>query len=167
MKNIPDILRALAKAEVKFVIVGGFAVQLHGFVRSTIDLDLVLAMDDSNLSSFIAVAKQFDLAPVVPAAIEALKNSQLIDCWFHEKGMVAFALREPQPAGSVIDILVRPVVAFDALLSDSLSVELFGNSVSIASLDHLMAMKRVANRPKDLIDIDALEKIKLGIDPNV
>ena len=41
MKSIPDLLRALTDASVQFVLVGGFAVQLHGFVRTTIDLDLV------------------------------------------------------------------------------------------------------------------------------
>lgn len=166
MKNIPAILSALVKAQVGFVIVGGFAVQLHGFVRSTIDLDLTVAMDEENLSRFIAVAKQFDLSPVIPASIESLKNAALIDSWFQQKGMVAFALREQQPAGAIIDVLVRPVVAFDQLLAQSLSVELFGGEVKIASIDHLVAMKRVAGRPKDLIDIDALQRIQRGEDPN-
>ena len=166
MKNIPDILKALTHAHVQFVVVGGFAVQLHGFVRSTIDLDLTLAMDDENLSKFITVAKKFDLSPVIPASIESLKNPGLIDNWFQQKGMVAFALREPQPAGAIIDVLVRPVVSFDDLLAQSLSVELFGGEVKIASIDHLVAMKRVASRPKDLIDIDALQRIQRGEDPN-
>jgi len=44
---------------------------------------------------------------------------------------------------------------------------LFGNTVRIASIDHLLEMKRIANRPKDQLDIVALEKIKRGEDPNV
>lgn len=166
MKNLPNILRALIQAEVQFVIVGGFAVQLHGFVRSTIDLDLTVAMDNENVSKLIAVAKQFDLSPVVPVSIESLKNPELIDNWFQQKGMIAFALREPQPAGAVIDVLVRPAVAFDELLAHSMPVDLFGGVVKIASIDHLIAMKRVASRPKDLIDIDALQRIQRGEDPN-
>jgi hypothetical protein len=166
MKNIPNILRALTNAEVQFVVVGGFAVQLHGFVRSTIDLDLTLAMDDVNLTKFIKVAKQFDLSPVIPASIESLKNPGLINSWFEQKGMVAFALREAQPAGAIIDVLVRPVVTFEDLAAQSLAVELFGGTVKIASIDHLVAMKQAANRPKDLIDIDALQRIKRGEDPN-
>ena len=166
MKNIPDILRAMTHREVQFVVVGGFAVQLHGFVRSTIDLDLVLAMDNGNLTKFIEVARQFNLHPIVPASIESLKNAELMDLWFWEKGMVAFALREAEPAGAVIDVLVRPVVDFEVLHAHAMPVELFGGEVKIASIDHLIAMKRVAGRRKDLIDIDALQSIQRGEDPN-
>jgi predicted nucleotidyltransferase len=47
MKSIHQILQALKDEGVAFVLVGGFAVQLHGFIRSTLDIDLVLAMDDA------------------------------------------------------------------------------------------------------------------------
>ena len=167
MKSVPDILRALADTGVQFVLVGGFAVQLHGFVRATLDLDLVLAMDDANLTKFIDVAKQFKLAPIIPVSIDSLKNAKQIDQWHKEKGMLAFALREPQVSGSVIDVLVRPEVTFDALQLDATTVDLFGRSVKIASIEHLLLMKRIANRPKDRIDIEALEKIQRGEDPYV
>jgi len=167
MKSIPDILRALTDSGVQFVLVGGFAVQLHGFVRTTIDLDLVLAMDDANLTKFIDVAKQFGLAPIIPVSIDSLKNAKQIDQWHKEKGMLAFAIREPQVSGSVIDVLVRPEVAFEQLQIDAATVDLFGRSVKIASIEHLLFMKRIANRPKDRIDVEALEKIQRGEDPYV
>jgi hypothetical protein len=44
--------------------------------------------------------------------------------------------------------------------------ELFARQILIASIDDLLTMKRVANRPKDQLDIVALEKIKRGEDPN-
>jgi len=166
MKHIPAILQAMKDAGVEFVLVGGFAVQLHGFVRSTIDLDIVLAMDDANLGKFIDVAKQFGLAPIIPVPIESLKNAAQIDQWHREKGMLAFALREPQVGGSVIDVLVRPEVTFDTLKKDAVLAQLFGRAVMVASIDHLLVMKRAANRPKDRLDIDALERIKRGENPN-
>ncbi len=166
MKHIPAILQAMKDAGVEFVLVGGFAVQLHGFVRSTIDLDIVLAMDDANLGKFIDVAKQFGLAPIIPVPIESLKNAAQIDQWHREKGMLTFALREPQVGGSVIDVLVRPEVTFDTLKKDAVVAQLFGRAVMVASIDHLLVMKRAANRPKDRLDIDALERIKRGENPN-
>ncbi|RYX95849.1 MAG: hypothetical protein EOO28_10605 [Comamonadaceae bacterium] len=167
MKSIPDILRALSDEGVEFVLVGGFAVQLHGFVRTTLDLDLALAMDEPNLTRFIAVARRFSLAPVIPAAIESLKDAALVEQWHREKGMLAFALREPQAAGSVIDVLVRPDVPFETLLAGADTVNLFGRRIRIASLVHLIDMKRIANRPKDRIDVEALEKIQRGESPYV
>ncbi len=162
MKSIPSIIQALAQEGVQFVLVGGFAVQLRGFIRSTLDIDLVLAMNDENLSKFIEVGKKFGLAPVIPVPIDSLKNAALIDQWHREKGMLAFALREPGVMGSVIDVLVRSDVPYERLSADATHMPLFGASVAVASIDHLLEMKRIANRPKDRLDIEALEKIKRG-----
>jgi hypothetical protein len=166
MKTL-DLLVKLQQAAVDFVLVGGLAVQLHGYMRMTYDVDLVLAMNDENLVKFIDVAKGQGLAPVIPVPIDSLKNATLIDQWHREKGMLAFALREPSVAGSVIDVLVRPDVSFERLSADATEAEFMGKRIRIASIDHLLEMKRIASRPKDLLDIAALEKIKRGEDPNV
>ena len=164
--KIAELLQSLSANRVHYVLVGGLAVQLHGFLRSTFDVDLVLAMDDANLSRFIDVAKQFGLVPVIPVSIDSLRDATQIDTWHREKGMLAFALREPQIGGSAVDVLVRPNVAFDKLLANAVNGKLFDSEVPIACIDDLIVMKRFANRPKDQLDIAALEKIKRGEDPN-
>ena len=166
MKTV-ELLQALSDEQVQYVLVGGLAVQLHGFLRSTFDIDLVLAMNDENLSRFIAVAQGYGLVPVIPVPMDSLRNASLIDQWHREKGMLAFSLREPQAGGSVVDVLVRSDVPYDMLKSNAVAGELFGRNVWIASIDDLLVMKRIANRPKDQLDIAALKKIKRGEDPNV
>jgi hypothetical protein len=166
MKTV-ELLQTLSDKQVQYVLVGGLAVQLHGYLRSTFDVDLVLAMNDENLSRFISVAQEFGLVPVIPVPIESLRNTRLIDQWHREKGMLAFALREPHIGGSVVDVLVRSDVPYDRLATNAVKGDLFGRKVWIASIDDLLAMKRIANRPKDQLDIEALEKIKRGEDPNV
>ena len=104
--------------------------------------------------------------PVIPVPIDSLKNAALIEQWHREKGMLAFALREPGIAGSVIDVLVRSEVPFNRLAADASVMTLFGRAVNVASIDHLLEMKRIANRPKDRLDIEALEKIQRGEQPN-
>lgn len=165
MKTI-DFLQALSDGSVEFVLVGGMAVQLHGFLRMTYDIDLVLAMGDANLGRFIEVANRFGLAPVNPVPIHSLKDPGLLDQWHREKGMLAFALREPGAGGSVVDILVRPELSYEALAAQAVQGRIFSHAVKIASIDHLLEMKRAANRPKDQLDIVALGKIKRGEDPN-
>lgn len=162
-----DLLQALSDEQVRYVLVGGLAVQLHGFLRATFDIDLVLAMNDENLVQFIAVAKRYGLVPAIPVPIDALRNPSQIEQWHREKGMLAFALREPQIGGNVVDIMVRPEVPFDKLMANAVVGELFARQVWIASIDDLLTMKRIANRPKDQLDVVALEKIKRGEDPNV
>lgn len=165
--KIAELLQSLADAQVAYVLVGGLAVQLHGYMRATLDIDLVLAMDDANLDRFIGVARQYSLQPNIPVPLDALRNASQIDSWHREKGMLAFSLREPQAGGKVVDILVRPQVPFERLLGNAVAGDLFGRKVMIAAIDDLLEMKRLANRPKDRIDIEALEKIRKGEDPNV
>ena len=165
--KIAELLQSLSDEQVQYVLVGGLAVQLHGFLRATFDIDLVLAMNDANLVRFIDVANHYGLVPVIPVPIDSLRNATQIDQWHHEKGMLAFALREPQIGGSVVDVLVKPEVSFDCLAAHAVTGELFGRRVQIASIEDLLTMKRSANRPKDQLDIVALEKVLRGEDPNV
>jgi hypothetical protein len=161
-----DLLKALSEAQVRYVLVGGMAVQLHGYFRATFDVDLVLAMDDENLARFIGVAKQIGLVPSIPVPIDSLRNAAQIEQWHREKGMLAFSLREPKTGGGVVDVLVRPEVPFDQLSKNAVAGQLFSQQVMIASIDDLLTMKHCANRDKDKLDIAALEKIKRGEDPN-
>jgi hypothetical protein len=164
--KIAELLQALSDEQVQYVLVGGLAVQLHGFLRSTFDIDLVLAMDDANLVRFISLAKRLGLVPAMPVSIDSLRNPVQIDQWFREKGMLAFPLRETQTGGSVVDVIVRPEVPFEKLLTNAAVGEMFGRKVRIASIEDLLVMKRSANRPKDQLDVIALEKIARGEDPN-
>ncbi len=161
-----ELLQSLSDNRVEYVLIGGLAVQLHGYLRATFDIDLVLAMNDENLGRFIEVAKQYGLVPAIPEPIDSLRDAARIDLWHREKGMLAFALREPGAGGGVVDVLVRPEVPFDRLMANAVAGELYGRQVRIASIDDLLAMKRIADRPKDRLDIEALEKIRRGEDPN-
>ncbi len=80
--------------------------------------------------------------------------------------MLAFSLRETRPAGSLVDVLVKPALDFEHLARGAVTGELFGRKVMIASIDDLLTMKRIADRAKDRIDVAALEKLKRGEDPN-
>src|SRR3990172_6491142 len=157
MKTV-ELLQTLSDEQVQYVLVGGLAVQLHGFLRSTFDIDLVLAMNDENLSRFIAIAQGYGLVPVIPVPMDSLRNASLIDQWHREKGMLAFALREPHIGGSMVDVLVRSDVPYDRLMANAVAGELFGRKVWIASIDDLLVMKRIANRPKDQLDTQRSKK---------
>ncbi|MDI6750904.1 MAG: hypothetical protein QMD73_12085 [Rhodocyclaceae bacterium] len=165
--KIAELLQSLADAGVSYVLVGGLAVQLHGYMRATLDIDLVLAMDDTNLERFIGVARKYGLQPNIPVPLDALRNSAQLEAWHREKGMLAFSLRESQPGGKIVDILVHPSVPFERLIQNAVVGELFGRKVMIASIGDLLELKRHANRPRDRLDIEALEKIQRGEDPNV
>jgi predicted nucleotidyltransferase len=160
MQSIINLLAALDEAQVAFVLVGGQAMQLHGSQRNTVDVDVVLQMDDANLERFITVAKRFSLKPIIPVSLDALRNTQLIQQWYEEKGMLAFALREAVIGGMVIDVLVRCEVPYATLNERAKIGKLNGATIRFASVEDLLTMKRVANRDKDQTDIAFLERIQ-------
>jgi hypothetical protein len=158
--NISETLQELARAKVDFVLVGGVAVTLHGVVRGTMDLDIVLAMTDENLDRFIEVAKKLQMTPRIPVPLDTLKDAEMIDRFHKEKRMLAFSLWPADPAGTVIDVLVRPEATYEVLESQAVKKSFLGVDVKIASIEHLLLMKSAANRPIDRFDIEALESLR-------
>jgi predicted nucleotidyltransferase len=158
--NMFDLLKMLAEAKVEFVLVGGLAVALHGYQRVTMDVDVVLAMDDENLQRFLSAAKKSGLRPTIPVQLDSLAQPELIEQWYREKGMLAFSLRGAETMATVMDVLVRSVVPFAELRRDATMVAVGSVNVPVASIEHLISMKTNTGRSKDMIDIEELRKIQ-------
>ena len=158
-----NLLATLSSGKIDYVLVGGLAVALHGYQRVTMDVDVVLALDDENLAKFVDCAKSANLKPVLPVPIDSLRNAALIDQWHRENGMLAFALRGPNVMATVIDVLVRPVVSFDELKRNAVTKRVGPLSIPVASIDDLITLKTGTGRSKDALDIDELRKIKLQL----
>jgi predicted nucleotidyltransferase len=153
--SIYGLLGQLVEAKVEFVLVGGLAVTLHGYRRVTLDVDVVLALNDENLSRF--------MHPVLPIPIDALRDAEFIERAHREKHMLAFALRGPDMMATVIDVLVRPVVPYEVLRKNAVSKVIGVHRLQVASIDDLIVMKTGTGRSKDMIDIEELIKIKASL----
>lgn len=159
--NMFDLLKMLAEAKVEFVLVGGLAVALHGYQRVTMDVDVVVAMDEENLQRLMSAAKSAGLRPTIPVPLESLAQPELIEQWHREKGMLAFSLRGAETMATVLDVLVRPVVPFADLRRDAAMIEVGTVHIPIASVDHLIEMKTGTGRGKDAVDIEELQKLRV------
>jgi hypothetical protein len=157
--NMFDLLKLLAMAKVDFVLVGGLAVALRGYSRFTLDVDVVLAMDEANLRRFIGAATEAGLHPTIPVPLESLVQPELIEQWYKEKGMIAFSLRSREAIATVLDVLVRPVIPFAELRKGATLLDVGTVQVHVASIEHLISMKTGTGRGKDQIDIEELRKI--------
>ena len=89
-----EFFKALEKESVRYLVVGGVAVNLHGAERMTSDVDLMLALDAENLNRFLIAVRPFGFKPIIPASLEQLLDPQTLDGWIREKNMLAFALAE-------------------------------------------------------------------------
>ncbi len=158
-----EIIKRLFEAGVDFVVVGGLAVALQGYQRLTMDVDVVLAMNQENLARFVECAKLAGLRPTISEPLKTLAQPDLIEYWYQEKGMLAFSLRSPDMLSTVVDVLVKAVVPYVALRRDASMINIGTLRVPIASIDHLIEMKTGTGRNKDVIDIEELKKIRDGV----
>jgi hypothetical protein len=154
--DFTGLFSVLSAAGVRFVVVGGLAMLLHGFDRLTADVDLVIDLaSDAARSAVEALTKAGyrPLAPVDPAAFaDAARREQ----WRRETGMQVFSLWDTTNARPTVDLLLQSPVPFEELWRDSSLVTLSGLSVRIASAAHLIRMKQASGRPQDLLDVERL-----------
>ena len=160
-----DLFAALERERVRYLVVGGLALNILGVERSTMDVDLMVALDADNVRALIRAARELGLAPVMPVAIDDLADPDQVAKWIREKNMVAFALRPPLPADPTVDILVQPKVDFESAWRRRLDKDLGSLRVSLASAQDLIAMKTGTGRQSDESDIAALQRLReLGLE---
>jgi hypothetical protein len=149
-----EILRRLTARGVDFVVIGGIAAVLHGSAQATYDLDICYATDAGNLAAL------GDVLLGLEARLKGIEEP----IPFHPD---AAALRRVELLTMVtsegeLDILARPAggPGYETLRRHAERYDIDGFSVLVASIDDLIAMKRVAGRHKDLAAIEELQAIK-------
>lgn len=151
--DAPELLAALTRRGVDFVVIGGLAAVLHGSPRHTYDVDVTFAVEPANL----------DALGEVLVALNARLRGVLEDVPFVPDGRTLRAvdvLTLDTDLGP-FDVLARPsgAPAFEELRRAADRYDVGGTTVRVASIPHLIVMKRAAERPKDLADIAELEAI--------
>ena len=152
-----DTFKALDEAEVRYLVVGGVAVVLHGFVRATADLDLIVDFEPQNLDRFLGLLKSRGYLPKAPVLLEAFADPETRRAWREEKGMKVFTVHHPQRVGELVDIFSWEPFPFGEAYARRLIVPMAGFSISVASIADLIALKRPVGRPQDLEDVKAME----------
>ena len=155
-----NVFRSLKTQNIQYVVVGGLAVVLHGEVRFTFDLDLIVALSPKNLLRFASVMNKLGYKPRVPVAAEDFANTALRESWRKEKHMKVFTFDHPkEPHFGSIDVFVYEPIPFKDLYRDRVIFRENGIEIPIVSLHHLLTLKKQADRDKDQADIAALEKL--------
>lgn len=158
--NYEKVFKALNKAKVQYVVAGGVAVVLHGFMRLTNDLDLIVFLQEENLGRFFDALKSTGFMPKVPVTKEQFQDQKQRSIWKKDKGMIVFSFVQSDPPFEMIDMFVDEPIKFDEIYKLHEKVNLKGVVVPVIAIDHLIRLKQKASRPKDLDDIVQLKHIK-------
>ena len=161
MATIESVLAALDDSGVRFVVVGGVAVVLHGHGRSTVDLDVVIDLASEDAVRAIDALIAIGLEPRLPVDARDFADERIRLEWVRSRGMQVFTMLDPG-GHLLVDLFVKSPLPFDELYADSKAVRIDRHQVHIASIDHLIDMKRRAGRIQDLADIEALEALRDG-----
>lgn len=154
-----DLFRALDEKHVRYMLVGGLAMNLHGVPRATMDVDLVLALDSENLKAFLDVAEALRLKPVAPVSLNDLLNPVQRKKWAEDKNMLAFALRPPDIQGPTVDVLIDPPMDIEGALARAVWRGVQDVRVSLVSVDDLIQLKEKSGRAQDRSDIEHLRRL--------
>lgn len=159
MSILEPILRALEDADVRYVVVGGLATVLHGYARLTVDIDLVVDLAPEEARKAVEVLTGLGLVPRVPVAASGFADPSTREGWIRDKHMRVFTMIDRNNPMRQVDLFVESPIPFDSLWERSETMPLAGTRVRVACIDDIIRMKRIAARPQDLVDIEALQAI--------
>ncbi len=142
-RNFKEFLQLLNKNKVKYLVVGGYAVALHGHPRYTKDLDIWIYVNSENAERIIGTLNEFGFSSLNLRANDFLTYGNIIQ------------LGSPPVR---IDLLTSvDGVEFDSCYESKFAVEIDDISVDFISLENLKKNKKGSGRHQDLADLENLE----------
>lgn len=150
---IEQLIDSLERYKVKYAIVGGYAVALHGAVRGTVDVDLVLKISRTNYQNAEKALLELGLTSRLPVGADDIINFR--EEYIHNRNMTAWNFTNHQNPIQTVDIIISQDLSKMKIDRIKVGERIF----PVLSVRDLIIMKRKSGRPQDLQDIEALEKI--------
>jgi len=157
MNLFEKVFRELNRAKVKYLVVGGVAVNLYGYLRFTGDLDLLLFFNKENLEKMDKVMKKMKYSERLPVSVLALSNQTQVKKWLKEKNMKAYTFNPPKNNLLQIDIIIEDSLAFSAYNKKKNIKRMGSLKIPVVSIQDIIKMKKKAHRDKDILDLQALK----------
>lgn len=154
------IFKKLNEKKVKYIVVGGVAINLYGIPRMTYDIDLMLDLKDKNLEKFLELMKEWGFKPKIPVEIMDFARKEKRDDWITNKNMKAFNLINPKWAMSEIDIIISSPIDYKEASKKMNRIRVQHINIPVISLDDLILMKQGTGRKQDQADIRYLKELQ-------
>lgn len=151
------VAKAMHDGQVRYLVAGGLAVNAHGYIRTTADIDIVIALDADNIQRAFRALAGLNYRPSVPVTADAFTQPEQRQRWQDEKHMQVLNFYSDDYPGASVDMFVYEPFDFTHEYERALQGELLPGVVArFVSVPTLLEMKRTAGRPRDLDDIHHL-----------
>lgn len=160
MNFYKEIFLKLDEAKIRYLIVGGVAVNLYGYSRFTGDIDIVLSLDKKNLEKLSKLMHELGYTERQPISVKDLGDPKKLKDFVKKKGMKAFTFVSGNKPQLDIDIIVEESLNFEKFYTKKTIIGVWGLALPVLDIDDLIEMKKDTARDKDKIDIEALLKLK-------
>jgi hypothetical protein len=148
------ITGALARARVPYGLVGGYAVALHGAVRGTMDIDLVIRQEETQFVRTERALQSIGLEPRLP--VTAREVYRFREEYIRNRNLIAWSFVNPVVPSELVDVVLTHDLA--KLKTETIRVQ--GRQIRVVALDDLIAIKQKSDRPQDREDVRALETLR-------
>lgn len=155
-----EIFEALMKARIRFVVAGGVALNLLGVPRFTADLDLIIALSRENVLRFVKCLSELGYKTKLPVKAEFFADEKTRKKWIEEKNMMVFSFYKRDCPYELVDVFVKEPMPFDEIWQKRERVRLGNVFIPVISVDHLIILKKKANRLQDISDVESLKRLK-------
>jgi predicted nucleotidyltransferase len=140
--DFKDFLKLLNDNQVKYLLIGGYAVGYHGYPRATADMDIWVAIQPENADKLVEVFKEFGFDVPELSAELFLKKDQIV--------------RIGVPPVRIEILTTISGVEFEECYQERIIDSLDGMEVNLINLKHLKVNKKASGRYKDLNDLENL-----------
>lgn len=154
-----DILDQFYRRNIRYLIVGGLAVNLYGVPRVTQDIDIIIATDTENIQKINRILKKLGYLPRLPVDPDEMANPATVKEWTDERNLKAFSFYHKKDNYKVVDIVLVHPLEFDMSFQSKTVKSAAGVDIFLASIDDLIKMKAAAGRGQDISDIEMLKKV--------
>lgn len=155
-----EVFKEFDSSNIRYLVVGGIAVNLYGYARMTMDLDIMIDLAEDNIAKVVEVMETFGYTPRVPVKPQEFISKDNRDEWIREKGAVVFTFIDLKKPFKQVDLFLSNPINFEEAYLKREIMTIGGIKVPIASIDDLIKMKDFTGRPRDREDIKHLQRIK-------
>jgi hypothetical protein len=153
------IFEAFAAGGVRYLIVGGLATVLHGHIRMTADIDLIVHLEPDNCRKAIETLVALGFKPRAPVDPLDFADPVKRNEWVHTKGLTVFSMSGKSEVPVEIDLFVEEPMDFEELWQKRSELEFGGTVAQVIDKNSLIELKSRSGRPQDLEDIAGLKRL--------